>query len=162
MISPAYSFTTRTLLVYALGLAVLAGLYGAYVSRASQMAGLSAQPFALSLPNLTEVDTAEAAEQIKASGIGRVTDPNAPTSENSGPSSVGDVDPENAVPRISAVVVDENGAPYAFVRTHEGIAKLAVGETVRSFQLIALSSSKAEFRKSDGDVSTQIFFSAAD
>jgi hypothetical protein len=161
MISPAYSFTTRTLLVYAVGLAVLAGLYGAYVSRASQMAGLSAQPFAPSLPNLTEVDTTEAADQIKASGIGRVVDPNAPNPDNSGPDTVGDIDPENAVPRISAVVV-ENGEPYAYVRTQEGFLKLAVGETVRSFHLIALSPSKAEFRKSDGDVSTQIFFSAAD
>lgn len=161
MISPAYSFTTRTLLVYAVGLAVLAGLYGAYVSRASQMAGLSAQPFAPSLPNLTEVDTKEAAEQIKASGIGRVVDPNAPTSDNSDPNAVDDIDLENAVPRISAVSI-ENGAPYAYVRTQEGYLKLAVGETVRSFQLVALSPSKAEFRKSDGDVSTQIFFSAAD
>ena len=43
MMSPLYSFTTRTFLAYAVLITVMAGLYGAFISRPSQMDDLSAR-----------------------------------------------------------------------------------------------------------------------
>ena len=160
MMSPLYSFTTRTFLAYAVLITVMAGLYGAFISRSSQMDDLSARPFSPSLPYMTEVDTTDAADRIKASGIGRVIDPNDPAMSFAA-GTMTEIDPENDVPHVSIVVV-EHGEPFAYVRSTDGLQKLSVGDSVSAYQLVELNLSEAQFRKSDGDLSTQIFFSAAD